>query len=229
MAALQNRRPAGIPSGGQFAPTHRPAVGLHLVEDEPDAIVPQADSVSKIAAVVDAVAAGCVETVDIAEAIGVSKRQGSYYPHAAATLGLVEASGTSPLEWGLTPAGEEFFKASAAERAESLAEAIADNENVSAFVDGGRDVLWERWEHLSDTTIERRVSTIESWAKFAYTTPAADQIGLVADDMRRTRELSPDIRARAETRRMLAKRPVRRCSRCNLELPSGSDLCNICD
>ncbi|MHB1973815.1 MAG: hypothetical protein ACYCR4_05935 [Acidimicrobiales bacterium] len=36
--------------------------------------VPQADSVSKIA-VVDAVAAGCVETVDIAEAIGVSRRR----------------------------------------------------------------------------------------------------------------------------------------------------------
>ena len=105
MGHRQPRRPAGIPTGGQFAPTDRPeAVGIALVDDdgpcspldtddaaEPfgiDELVPQANSVSKIAAVLDAVAAGCVEAGDIAEAIGVSVRQGAHYPHAAEALGL---------------------------------------------------------------------------------------------------------------------------------------------
>lgn len=246
MGHIQPRRPAGTPIGGQFAPTHRPeATGIALVDDdgpcppldaddaaEPfdlDEIVPQANSVSKIAAVVDAVAAGCVEAGDIAEAIGVSKRQGAYYPHAAEALGLLEQADAHPREWGLTPAGETLFKSPADERAEAMAEILADDEHVATFVDDGPEALGQRWAHLSTSTIGRRLQTIRAWVAFAYETPAAEQASLVGGEQDRARALAPIVRARAEARRAAARRPVRRCPSCNLELPSGSDRCSLCD
>lgn len=133
MRTIQPRRLAGVPTGGQFAPTYRAAarsLGLAAHDDEDlDETVPQANSVSKIATVVDAIAAGCVEEPDIAEAIGLSERQGAYYPHAAAALGFVEKTGEHPSEWGLTPAGEKLFRSSSLERVE----AIASDRNVVAL------------------------------------------------------------------------------------------------
>ena len=246
MGHRQPRRPAGIPTGGQFAPTDRPeAVGIALVDDdgpcspldtddaaEPfglDELVPQANSVSKIAAVLDAVAAGCVEAGDIAEAIGVSVRQGAYYPYAAEALGLLTQVGTHPLEWGLSPAGEALFKSPADERAEAMAEILADDEHVATFVDDGPGALAERWSHLSESTVERRLQTIRAWVAFAYETPAAEQAALVGGERDSARALAPVVRSRAEARRAAARRPVRRCPSCNLELPSGSDRCSLCD
>ena len=193
-----------------------------------DVIVPQANSVSKIAAVVDAVAAGCVEASDIAEAIGVSRRQGAYYPHAAESLGLLEQVGHDPMSWDLTPTGHALFTSRPEDRAAVLAEIIADDEHVACFVDDGPDALASRWPHLSPSTVERRLATIASWVAFAYETSADEQSTLVAREMTSARELAPTVRSRAEARRAAATRPVRRCPSCNLELPSGSDVCDTC-
>lgn len=105
MNTPQRRQAAGTPVGGQFAPTHRPApTNLALVDESDELndlepvesssgatatiapfssadvheVVPQVNSVSKIAAVVDESAAGCVEASDIAEANGVSARQDAW-------------------------------------------------------------------------------------------------------------------------------------------------------
>ncbi|MHB1845194.1 MAG: GNAT family N-acetyltransferase [Deltaproteobacteria bacterium] len=231
MRTIQHRRPAGVPTGGQFAPTHRPAarsLGLTEHDDEDlDELVPQANSVSKIATVVDAIAAGCVEEPAIAEAIGLSERQGAYYPHAAAALGFVEKTGEHPAEWGLTPAGEKLFPSSALKRTEAIAEAIASDHNVVALIDDGPEALAESWSHLSDTTTARRTATIRSWVEFAYSTSTEEQAALVESQMLETQECSPAIRGRAATRRASALPPERRCPRCNVELPSGSELCDL--
>ena len=228
MRTIQPRRPAGVPTGGQFAPTYRPAAtSLGLAEhdeEDLDELVPQAKSVSKISTVVDAIAAGCVEEPDIAEAIGLSERQGAYYPHAATALGFVEKTGEHPSEWGLKPAGEKLFRSSALERAE----AIASDRNVVALIDGGPEALAESWSHLSDTTTARRTATVRSWVEFAYSKSTEEQAALVESQMLETPECSPAIRERATTRRASALRPERRCPRCNVKLPSGSELCDLC-
>jgi hypothetical protein len=181
-----------VPTGGQFAPTYRPAarsLGLAAHDEEDlDELVPQANSVSKIATVVDAIAAGCVEEPDIAEAIGLSARQGAYYPHAATALGFVEKTGGHPSEWGLTAAGEKLFRSAALERAE----AIASDRNVVALIDGGPEALAESWSHLSGTTTARRTAT---------TAP-----GSSAPTRRRPRSRRPSSRARCSRRRS-ARRP----------------------
>jgi hypothetical protein len=193
-----------------------------------DEIVPQANSVSKIAAVVDAVAAGCTEASDIAEAIGVSRRQGAYYPHAAESLGLLEQVGRDPMSWDLTPAGHALFTSRPEDRAAALAEIIADNEHVACFVDDGPDALASQWPQLAASTVERRLATIASWVAFAYETSTDEQSTLVAREMTSTRELAPIVRSRAEARRAATTRSIRRCPSCNLELPSGSDVCDTC-
>jgi hypothetical protein len=248
MGAHQQRIQPGVPTGGQFAVTVHKESLLSLVEpgiaeplplsalaaadqEELDEVIPQANRPETVMAVVDAVADGCISAADIASAIGMSSRQGAYYPDAARSLGLVEKFGSGPVEYALTERGAQFVHMDGPDRAKAMVQMLDDNTHVQTYLLEGRQSLADEWEtnswerQLSDTTIERRLATIKTWSEF-YLAGRAEQTELMESAMAGTKQRAPVIR---EARR-LANKPkvVRRCPSCNMALPSGSDVCDLC-
>jgi hypothetical protein len=244
---MQQRVQPGIPTGGQFATTVHRESNLSLVEpeiaeplvaplaaadqEELDEVIPQANRPETVMAVVDAVADGCVNAADIASAIGMSGRQGAYYPDAARSLGLVEKFGSAPFEYGLTERGAQFVRMGSTDRAQAMVQMLDANAHVQTYLLEGRQSLADQWgtewseRQLSETTIERRLATIKTWAEF-YSAGRAEQTGLMESAMTGTQQRAPGVR---EARRLASKpKVVRRCPSCNMELPSGSDVCDLC-
>lgn len=189
-----------------------------------DGLVPQANSVPKVLAVVDAVTEGCSSAAEIAEAIGFCGRQGAYYVQAARSLGLVDLSGG----WAATREGADLAGADAPERCRRICAHIGALPYIQAIILEGREALRQAWSALlSDTTVERRIATAEAWAAF-YTMSTSDQIRDISTAAASTRTIARLIvvrRAEAE-----ARRPQRRhCPICYLDLPTGSDECGNCD
>jgi hypothetical protein len=239
MSTTHTRQPAGVPIGGQFAAQSNPEPEVDLDEldldtsflspispdeqEEMDYLVPQANRPERIFSVVDSVAAGCVDSGEIGVAIGMSERQGAYYAHAARTLGLVERS-DNPVGYYLTQRGSEVVLMSDPDRVEALSQVLSENAQVVAYVDDGAEALTASWgSELSDSTVQRRLSTVKSWSGYLFS-GRDKQTALMETSRSETCQRAPAI---------VAARPkpvqVRRCPKCYLELPSGSDLCNLCD
>ena len=201
------------------------AIDTELGTYEPGGPIPQANSVPTIMAVVDAVANGCSTGTEIAEAIGFSGRQGAYYLDAATSLGLVERIGGSRR---LSPLGEDMASVSSPERIERIFVHLSSLSYVQTYLEHGADALEREWSAaLSDTTIERRIATIESWADF-----------LTADtDEQWAEDLAVSVATRARAQQIQARRceaeakapKIRRCGCCNMQLPSGRSTCDLCD
>ncbi|MHB8318127.1 MAG: DUF7226 domain-containing protein [Acidimicrobiales bacterium] len=239
----QPRQPRGAPTGGQFATKENPEPELELVptldtvslpldplayddQEACDEIVPQANRPETIAAVVDAIADGCTTNTEIASAIGMSGRQGAYYPEAARSLGLVERFGAKPVEYALTERGAKFARMEASDRADAMNQILSDNEHVDTYITEGAEVLAEAWSmELSDATVTRRIATIKSWCDY-YLTDEKTQSDMMGSAMTGTRERAPVVRAQ---RRHPLKKQVRHCPTCYADLPSGSDECGYCD
>jgi len=241
---IRARQPRGVPIGGQFAAKANPEadidIGMGLDappaallrpvpdsdREELDELIPQANRPEVVVAVVDAVAGGCSTPADLGGAIGMTSRQGSYYAEAARTLGLVERS-EDPVTYSLTERGVEVLRMSDQERASAMSQAIAENAHVNTLIMDGDQALVDSWDaDLADTTVERRLATIQSWASYF----------LASGEVQQARMATSRSEAMLGAERVVvarAPRPVapivRRCPRCNLELPSGTDLCNICD
>jgi hypothetical protein len=109
--------------------------------------VPQANSLPKIAAVVDAVSAGANEPAIVADALDVVSRQGSYYLNAAAYFGYVENTSDG---WQLTDDGELFYLSTAPERAADMRQRIAEFPEIDTA-------------QLSSSTAQRREASMKSW------------------------------------------------------------------
>jgi len=207
-----------------FEPLANPAADpyshqLDLVDD----LVPQANSIPRIAAVVDAIDEGCETAKEIAEAIGMSERQGAYYPNAARTLGLVEKTGHNPVTWGLTELGAEFVGLPPEKRTERLNDVVCGNPMVNTLLMEGPEVLTSSWgAELADSTIDRRLATINSWMDFAVETSPADQIADVESQMNMAKERTPGIVARRPP-----KVEKQYCTGCFTQLPS-SGICGSC-
>jgi hypothetical protein len=241
----QKRQPRGKSTGGQFAEYVNPeahvdlnvdlSVDLNVVLDEPeddDQLIPQADSVANISAVVDAIADGCSTSASIAEAIGMAGRQGGYYPNAAKSLGLVvETNGAAPYDWRLSDAGERFVAMESSQRVDYMCDTLGDDEWVGAYLGEGEESLRDRWAadgQLSDRTINRRIVTIASWAKFYAETSRADQIKKIESAMTGTRVRAPHAAAELRKRHQRHVVPVRRCARCHVEAAPAVHECESC-
>ncbi len=118
----------------------RPSLALVLEETTlGDAPVgtpfPQADSVSKVIDLVDAVAAGVEEREDLADRFDCDERQSDYYGNAARYLGLVNrvAGGFMPL-----PQTLNFAHASLSERLSIVMRAVASRPGFSGLYGGVR-------------------------------------------------------------------------------------------
>lgn len=240
------RQPKGTPTGGQFAGKTNPESDVSLdpgVTSNPDAppdsllqplaygdqeelddLIPQANSPEKIFATVDAVEGGCVSPDEIGSAIGMSGRQGMYYAEAARALGLMDRYG-SPWTYALTERGAEAFRMSDQDRAKAMSQVMAENIHVDTMLMDGEQALIDSWDgDLSDKTTRRRVSTIKSWSDYFM----ADHQSQV-NRMRTARTGTTQRAVSIVTSRRPKSAPVKRCPRCNLVLPSGSNLCDICD
>lgn len=193
------------------------------LDDEADDIVPQANSPEKVVLSVDALADGCATNVDVAEKLGVDRRQGSYYLTAARHLGLVEPAGGG--RWTLTADGVVAANADNRTLTALLDSRLAANPHVGEFLDGGEEALVESWSargDIGEETVARRVSTIRAWADYATDSDEAR--------LSRISACRAEIRGRHVTVLSPARRQVRRCRTCNIDLPSGNsgDLCDDC-
>jgi len=104
------------------------------------------------------------------------------------------------------------------ERASAMRQAIAENAHVNTLIMDGDQALIDSWgADLADTTVERRLATIQSWASYF----------LASSQVQQTRMATSRSEAMLGAERVVvarAQRPVapaaRRCPRCNLELLS---------
>lgn len=190
--------------------------------------IPQANNLDAVVAVVDAIAAGMMTSGEIAEAIGMSDRQGGYYPHAAATLGFVEANhSTVPVIWELTVSGHHLAGLSAEERVGEVLEAVLECPLMDEYVStGGPERMAEEWAAagLSDETIARRLATLASWTKF-ITSDAESQRAKIAQTRDMACRRAPEIIAR---RKAAQAPPARFCNLCGTKIPAALEECELC-
>lgn len=197
---------------------------------------PQADRITTVATVVDAIAAGCDTATSIAEGLGMATRQGSYYPHAAAALGYVAQDvETHPITWHLTPAGAAFAAMAADVRARDLVEKLAGCRELDTLTSPGGLAALEAeisGSGYSAETTRRRVQTMQSWAAF-LALDHTEQTSRLAGSMRETAEFAPAAAAAlAQARRAQATASTQSfgdvCGSCFMT-KSISGVCDNCD
>jgi hypothetical protein len=181
-ATSHSQPPAADIATGHLAATQARRINAAATLN-PSYPYPQANSLAKVAAVVDAVS-GRADTDDgIAAAIGVVPRQGAYYATAAAYLGLLAETGGSPRTWSLTTAGADFLTSDAAGRVEMLSDLVGSMPAADAVLDGGGDAGDEisSNENLSGTTAQRRAYAVSSWMRTLTSPSASASLTLEAD------------------------------------------------
>ena len=214
-------------------PSTQGTIDLDLFEINDSYPFPQANSLAKLAATVDAIEAGADTDDAIAHAIGVDARQGSYYSTACGYLGLAtERAAGSPRSWEVTSAGAEFLNADAPTRAAILEHTVNLIPEVRRVLNDGEDMEELLSQSMSDSTAGRRAATINSWIdSLTDTASATADLELETDGMREridgARQVAVDARARA--RRLTAQeRPLNICPTCNTALPL-TGVCDNCD
>lgn len=192
---------------------------------------PQANSLTKIAVALDAVNSGADTDDGIAEALGVSERQGAYYATAAGYLGLIESSGDSPRVWSLTNAGASFLNVDADMRADILATIV---DRIPVTVEDNEDLILsdvlDADSAINNTTAERRAATLATWRKtLSNLETATEQLKLETDGLR-SRIESAAKRSKATRTRVRKKSapaaPLDVCQKCfTVKAASGTCLC----
>lgn len=145
--------------------------------------LPQASSLAKVRALVEAVAAGHDASLRAAgEASGLSPRHAAYYGAAASvTLGLVTTTEGGLVVTALGRALIETPAQSLAER-DLFAHAIGDSTSITSIApdllddDGpSREALTHRLFHagLSAATAKRRASALLSWRRYVLAPQAS--------------------------------------------------------
>lgn len=220
-------------AAAQVAAAQAAVVDLSAFRVDTSYPVPQANSLAKVAAAVDAIEDGACTDDAVAHAIQVTPRQGAYYANAAAYLGLVTQSGQqAPREWTLTPAGAEFLNANAPTRAEILGHVVAQIPEVDAVLHDGADVE-ELYSHqLGESTAARRAATTEAWMDtLTDRSKAAAELTLETDGVRdridAARQVAVDARAAAR-RKATVERSGSVCPRCFTTMPLAGG-CPSCD
>jgi hypothetical protein len=193
---------------------------------------PQANSLAKVASVVDAVSEGADSDDALGAGVGVVLRQGSYYAVAAAYLGLIEEVGVSPRAWGLTAQGAVFLESNAEERIDillSLVEKIDASDAALDDDDSAEDEI-SRMENLSSSTAGRRAACLKSWIDTLTNKSEAITALTLEQDGVRVRLPEATVLALSARAKRLGKnveKPLAICNQCFLALlPSG--LCGEC-
>lgn len=133
----------------------------------------QANDPARIAAVADAVQAGCSTGAEVGEAIGVDPRTGAYYISAAAHLGILSEHRT------LTALGTDIATSEASERTQQMVKLLHGSYYVQDFLNGNLVATCEA-EGLNEATIERRQDTVRAWVEFMTNPTDAEQVAVAA-------------------------------------------------
>jgi len=194
---------------------------------------PQANSLAKVAATVDAIDGGADTDEAVALAIEVTPRQGAYYANAAAFLGMVAPmKGAMPRQWGLTSAGLQFLNSTAATRATILSHVVAQIPEVDSLLNDGFDIDELLSERLGESTASRRAATIDSWLETLTDTGKAQEfLTLETDGVLDRIDAAKAVAVRAreeERRRAKVERATAICPECFMTLPF-SGVCSTCE
>ena len=134
---------------------------------------PQADSVSKIIDLVDAVAGGVEEREELADRFDYDVRQSDYYGNAARYLGLVDrrAGGFGPLAETL-----DFARAGLTQRLSTMMRAVASRpvfRDCMVALEVGAPLAQEQVAELvqrhtgfAGSTSNRRAQTVQAWMRW---------------------------------------------------------------
>lgn len=191
---------------------------------------PQANSLSKVASVVDAVS-GLADTDEgIAAAINVVPRQGAYYATAAGYLGLLTEVGTAPRTWALTALGAHFLESDSDERVQILSQLVEQIPASDAALDEDIEIMSDEIEieeNLSSSTASRRAAALSAWTKTLTSSNASTSLTLETDSV--TDRLPVAAAVAAENRDRIRNRPRIEptygvCSNCFMQI-SASGTC----
>lgn len=134
--------------------------------------IPQADILSKVVQIVEAVHDSIDATTELAEIVGISAKQVEHYKNAAELLGYISSDYKEP---GLTSSGRELINANPEDRQVLLRISVRQNqlfawilkqfqEQVKGMTENEiRDALMSNSEKEARNTIPRRIKTILSW------------------------------------------------------------------
>jgi len=215
-----------ITSATSFVPA-RSSSSMELVLNE-DAPFPQANSLSKVAAVADMISKGASTPEAIAlgvESNSKSDRAGSYYGDALVYLGLAEKVSEDGLsEYQLTSQGQEFASLDPDDRQDVLSSAISSMDLVQIYRSEGEDELRKYAETLygyADSTLDRRVACISSWSNQAEDEGLADDIADSQSAMSAFDSAALDIVARQ-------KREAREAAAIAAKKEAVGEICTDC-
>lgn len=197
---------------------------------------PQANRLDKVSTTVDAINGGATTASSIAQTLDVVDRQGYYYADAAGYLGLVEEARTGELkEYALTSLGQEFAQASPEEREKIIRDQVAGMPLMQIYQEEGPEAakdFMQSSQNTGDSTVERRVATLNTWSRFLGSTNFSK---LIADDQSagQTRVISAAQYAEQQREKIKAKStpaPVgETCQKCWLQKPLGAEQCPNCE
>jgi len=160
-------------------------------------LVPQADSVDKLMEFPFRVAEGHDTSEKMATALGIVRRQSSYYRHAAQLLGLVELDGD---KYKLTEEGERHVRLSSHERTSHMCRLLLEfpimNEVfLQASTEPDKGVAMEdivgiirKNSNLTGSTLRRRAQTIVAWFRWIR-----NHLGIVEVDAHGNIKLSSQL------------------------------------
>jgi hypothetical protein len=154
-------------------PNFANVIASRVVKPPENIPFPQADDISKIIDVVELLCAGPENKEDIAKSFDVDPRQGDYYGHGAAWLGLARKSGRV---FETTKEGKEFAKLNRSDRLARLATLVTRmpifHEAAQDWAKGiacNTDEIYKPLEkrfHLSEITARRRAVTVCAWIQW---------------------------------------------------------------
>ena len=130
--------------------------------------IPQADNVYRLFKIVELVKSGRWRYIHFKHDLGITHRQGKYYKTATETLGLT-------IREKLTDSGRQLANLSNLEQRIFMKELILQSKAMKAYLEVRVDDKKETFTkfkgcvavgELSDTTIARRIQTLEAWLRY---------------------------------------------------------------
>ncbi len=174
-----SRQPKGIPVGGQYAENSHDEAGTPLSTitaatgwEEADAAIvyseptPQASNLDLVGETVESFGSESGTSQDLSRRLGIDKSEGGFYAASARLLGLVERD--SHGQMAPTELGERYLAMDDDARRETLRRLANSYEGVRILREEGEDAAAEylAGHNLSQTTIDRRLSTLQAWADY---------------------------------------------------------------
>ena len=130
--------------------------------------IPQADNVFRLFEIVELVSSGRWRYVHFKHDLDITYRQGQYYKSATETLGLTSRE-------YLTEVGEQFIELSELEKRVFMKDLILNSKAMKTYLkvrsEDKNGTFSQFKKHivegeLSDTTIKRRIQTLEAWIQY---------------------------------------------------------------